>query len=473
MTRSDILPHILPNILGDATPEQLERAAALNHTELFGLDAVALGGVVRQGDGLTWTYAGTNVESIIPFPALEEDKASAQLDQLIADYLLHPPKGAGCWSLDPPQPKDLGVRLLARGFQPGWRPCWMVLDLEKMLPPYPTPKGLQVTADNLTPLQDIEHLPYARAIIPPRPSPGQPPNGRSSPDQTFPGQLSSDAQPDQPAGLQRFVATLNKKVVGHSGVLLTKGAYGVAGIYHVGVVPGARKKGIGKAVVMAACLYARERGYRYAVLNATGRRMYEQLGFKWIGDGWTWWLKMDRLLAQPPVKEAIELAEAIGRGDLEALERLKTSEALKQLEDPGRLKALAHAFDPAVLQKPLTNGMTLMQLAVHCGQPASGEWLLQQGCTYQVLDAWDLGWKDRAARLLQEHPEQANELYTPWNKTLLHVAAERNDPELARLVLSARPQLKIKDKAYQSTALDWARHFGHEEIARLIRSGGK
>ncbi len=445
---SDIRPDVLPHILRDASPAQLEQAAALNHAELFGLDAIALGGVVRQADGLTWTYAGPNVESIIPFPALEEDKAGAQLDRLITDYLLQPPKGAGCWSLDPPHPKDLGVRLLARGFQPGWRPCWMVLDLERMLPPYPTPKGLQVAADNLTPLQDIEHLPYARAVIPPRPSPGEPSSG----------QLSSEKQPDQPDGLQRFVATLNKKVVGHSGVLLTKGAFGVAGIYHVGVVPGARKKGIGKAVVMAACLYAKERGYRYAVLNATGRRMYEQLGFKWIGDGWTWWLKMDRLLAHPPVKEEIELAEAIGRSDLEALERLKT---------------LAHPFDPARLQKPLTNGMTLMQLAVHCGQPASGEWLLQQGCTYRVLDAWDLGWKDRAARLLQEHPELANELYNPWNNTLLHVAAERNDPELARLVLAARPQLRIKDKAYQSTALDWALHFGHEEIARLIRTGGK
>ena len=121
----------------------------------------------------------------------------------------------------------------------------------------------------------------------------------------------------------------------------------------------------------------------------------------------------------------------------------------------------------------MTNGMTLMQLAVHCGQPASGEWLLQQGCSFRVLDAWDLGWKERAARLLTEHPERANQLYGEWNKTLLHVAAERNDAELARLVLSARPNLKIKDKAYQSTALDWARHFGHEEIARLIRSGGK
>lgn len=422
---------ILSDILRDATPGQLERAAAFNHTTLFGLDVALLGGELRQADGLIWTYAGRNVDSIIPFPVLEDEKAGEQLDALIAAYQLQPPKGAGCWSLDPSQPKDLGVRLLARGFQPGWRPCWMALDLEKMPPPYPMPKGLQVAADNLTPLQGIEHLPYAHAIIPP---------------------LSGTEQPD---GIRRFVATLNKKVVGHCGVLLTSGPYGAAGIYHVGVVPGARNKGIGKAVVRAACLYAKERGYRYAVLNATGRRMYEQIGFKWIGDGWTWWLKMDRLLAQPPSKQQIDLAEAIGRGDWQTLNGLTPS---------------FHKEDP---DEPLTNGMTLMQLAVHCGQPVSGEWLVQQGCRFQVLDAWDLGWKDKAGLLLREHPGQANELYGPWDKTLLHVAAERNDAELARLVLAANPNLKIKDKAYQSTALDWARHFGHEEIARLIHSRGK
>jgi GNAT superfamily N-acetyltransferase len=443
-------PVILPNVLRDATPEQLERAAALNHTTLFGFDVTFLGGTVEQKDGLAWTFAGRSVDSIIPFPMLEDDKAGAQLDALIAAYQLHPPKGAGCWSLDPPQPKDLGVRLLARGFQPGWRPCWMALDLEKMFPAWPRPKGLQVTADNLTPLQGIEHLPYAHAIIPPRPSPAQPSNGHS-----LAGIPDPSSDPGQPDGIQRFVATLNKRVVGHCGVLLTKGPYGAAGIYHVGVVPGARNKGIGKAVVMAACLYAREKGYRYAVLNATGRRMYEQIGFKWIGDGWTWWLKTDNLLAHPPAKQQIELAEAIGRGDLQAL------------------KSLAPTFYKEDLHLPMTNGMTLMQLAVHCGQPVSGEWLVEHGCGFQVLDAWDLGWKDRATRLLREHPEQANELYGPWNKTLLHVAAERNDMELASLILSAHPNLKIKDKAYQSTALDWARHFGHEEIARLIRSRGK
>jgi hypothetical protein len=215
--------------------------------------------------------------------------------------------------------------------------------------------------------------------------------------------------------------------------------------------------GVGKAVTLAACLYARDRGYRYAVLNATdaGRRMYEQLGFAHVGEGWTWWLITERLLACPPVPRQVALAEAVGRGDRAALDALRLSVTAEELN------------------RPLTNGMTLMQLAVHCRQPAAGEWLLEAGASFTVLDAWDLGWKDRAVQRLWEHPGQVDQLYGEWNKTLLHFAAERNDEELTRLALSARPDLSLKDNAYQSTALGWAQHFGNSSIVRLIEGWGK
>src|SRR5260370_15732127 len=105
------MPH--PEILSEATPAQLEHAAALNHTTLFGLDAIALGGRLRQKDGLVWTQTGENGESIIPFPALSAGKAGAQLDELIAEYLLHPPKAPAAWSLTPPQPNTREQYLIA------------------------------------------------------------------------------------------------------------------------------------------------------------------------------------------------------------------------------------------------------------------------------------------------------------------------------------------------------------------------
>ncbi|HXB94288.1 MAG TPA: GNAT family N-acetyltransferase [Puia sp.] len=415
-------------LLQDATPRQLQQAAALNHATLFRQEAATLGGSVLKRDGLEWTSGSTNCTSMVAFPEMDPEKAGLLLDEMMTFYRGHPPKGAGCWSLDPPQPPDLGVRLLARGFQPGWRPRWMAVDLGQLHTHHPFPRGLIISQDNTSSLDNIQQLPYAQVIIP-------------APRMTeLPGQWT------------RFVAKYNGRVVAHSVVFLTTGPFGAAGIYHVGVVPRVRHMGIGKAVTVAACLYAREKGYRYAVLNSTdaGRRTYEQLGFATVGEGWTWWLITDRLLSRPPSRGQVELAEAVGRGDLQTLHRLVVA---------------AGDFD-------LTNGMTMMELATHCHQPAAAEWLVSVGAKYTVLDAWDLGWKDRARQRLEEDPKIVNHAYGEWDKTLLHFAAERNDQELTSLALSAAPDLQLRDKAYKATSLDWAKHFGHSAIVGMIEAYG-
>jgi GNAT superfamily N-acetyltransferase len=87
-----------------------------------------------------------------------------------------------------------------------------------------------------------------------------------------------------------FAAYLNERLVGHSTLCITTGPLGVAGLYDVGVIPAARNQGVGKAVTLAACSYASSLDCRHVLLNATGERMYEQLGFKTIGHGMTWWL---------------------------------------------------------------------------------------------------------------------------------------------------------------------------------------
>ncbi len=426
-----------PEVLQDADSRHLEQAAAFNHQQLFRKEALTLGGSLLNAEGLSWTSGNAQSPSMIAFPELTEDNAGRHLDELMAFYRKHPPKGAGCWSLDPPSPADLGVRLLARGFQPGWRPRWMALDLAKVQIQHPYPRGLIITADNDTSLTHVKNLPYAQVIIP------------------------SATTTDMPGQWVRFVATLRGRVVGHSVVFLTTGQWGAAGIYHVGVVPRARHKGVGKAVTLAACLYARDKGYRYAVLNSTGagQRTYEQLGFTVTGDGWTWWLILDRFLARPPSPRDIELAEAVGRGDQEVLARLGSEYHWESSGGAGLQE---------YLNQPLSNGLTLMQLAVHCRQHLSAEWLAEGGADYTVLDAWDLGWKDRARQLLHKDPQSVNQRYSEWDKTLLHFAVERNDEELVQLALSARPDLRLKDNAYKATALDWAKHFGHHAIIELI-----
>jgi len=416
--------------LQDPTPEHLEKAVAWNHHEWMVLKAQAAGGEVHQAKGVTWTYAGPKGEAMILFPHLTEENVGEQLDAIVQYYLERCPESlVGCWSLDPPQPRDLGIRLLARGFQVGWRPRWMWLDFKEMKTDHPRLEGLKVEMAEAADW-DVSDLPfYSRGMA----------------------VLWHAATRLRPQSVWRFAAWLDGKPVGHSTLYLTTGPLGVAGLYDIGVVPEARNKGVGKAVTLAPCLHAQAMGCRHALLNGTGERMYQQIGFERIGFGLTWWLNVPRLASRPPTKEQIALAEAVGRGDLDAL------------------ASLGRHISAENLDAPLANRMTLMELATHEGRSASAEWLIRQGATLDVLSAWDLGWKDRVLQMLVEEPELANRRSGEMQTTPLHEAARRNDIELARVVLASNPDLEIRDASFDSTPLGWAKYFQRTEIIELIQ----
>jgi GNAT superfamily N-acetyltransferase len=416
-----------PAVLANATPAQLEQAAADNHRQLFSLEAMAVRGAIQTAGGLTWTYAGPDNTAMVPFPSLEKDEAGPALDAMMDWFRAHPPRNAGCWSLNPTRPDELGVKLLARGFQPGWSPCWMALDLSDTRQ-HPSPAALQIRPDNTTPTHTVTGLPYA---------------GND-------GAVSPALMQAFPSRAQRFLGWMSGRIVAQVCVLYSDGPYGVAGIYNMGVVPEMRQQGIGKALLLAACRDAKERGYHYATLNGTGRRMYEQAGFRWIGNGHTWWLNNRRYLTHPPSPERVALAEAIGLGDMAELDRIGAQ------------------FDKSELNAPMNNGMSLIEHAIHCRQFAAAAWLAGRGVTYTALEAWDLGWRDRAADLLAAQPAEVDRLYGYLQYTLLHVAAERGDTALAKLALSARPNLEIKDKIYHSTPAGWAQFFNREKILQMI-----
>jgi GNAT superfamily N-acetyltransferase len=278
---------------------------------------------------------------MILFPQLAEANAGERLDAVVRYYLDRMPRNlVGCWSLLPTQPADLDIRLLARGFQPGWQPCWMWLDLQHLRDQYPHPDGLTIARiEGEIPL-DVDDLPYYdRAEAP----------------------LRQQLQQLYPQQIWHFAAFLNGAPVGHSVLCLTSGELGVAGLYDMGVVPAARNQGIGKALVRAASLQAQQQGCHHMLLNATGERMYRQLGFEKLGDGMTWWLNTPRLARHLPAPAQVALAEAVGRGDLAALAAMDV-----QSSD---------------LSTPLANSMTLVDLAVHANQPAARDWLLAHGAT--------------------------------------------------------------------------------------------
>lgn len=423
------------HVLRNATPAQLEQAAAHNHRELFCLNAIIRNGEVKTADGITWTFAGTGMGAEIVFPALTDENAGSALDEVMAYYRTHTPSQIGCWSLAPAQPAQLGARLLARGFQPGWQPCWMALDLQHIQPVNSRVNGLSIAPDMDTNLAAIKGLPYGD-------------------DNGYMSQALLHAYPQQ---VKRFVARTGETIVGQCCLFLTNGEYGVAGIYNVGVLPAYRNKGIGKALVNAAVTDARRQGYAYALLNANdmGRPVYQQLGFEIVGYGLTWWLMNKTCITHPPAPDRVAIAEAAACGDITALENAGSR------------------FSPAMLNEPLPNKMTLVQLAAHCQQPAAAEWLVKKGADISVMDAWELGWKKRAAELLQNNPEEVNRRYYDWNGTLMHIAAEKNDIELARLALAAHADLTLLDTQHHGSALGWAMFFKRDAIIKLIEENMK
>ncbi len=409
-----------------ASRTQLIRATAANHTEWFAANARASGGEVCGTHGVTWT--ATPKEMTIAFPRLSEAMAGPTLDAIVAEGYRRKVEGMSCWSLTPARPRDLGARLAARGFEWGWQPHWMALDFRKMRADFALPDGLRIAVDDESDW-DVEEMPYYSR------------EGAAN--------LRALAQA-HPRRTWHFGAWLDGQIVGRSVLYLTTGKLGVAGIYNVGVVPPARNRGIGKAVSLAACQFAQALGCRYALLNSAADFIYARLGFESLGYGQTWWMHAPTLAAPSPTPAQIAFAEAIGRGDIAALD------------------ALPPASLPTDLDAPLPNGMTPMELAVRASKPASARRLAAHGATLHVLQAWDLGWKARARRLLANSPELANQRSGVWQITPLHEAVYRNDVALARLLLTAHPDLDIQDTQFHSTPLGWARHFQRAEIVALL-----
>jgi len=414
---------------GGATSAQLVQAAAANHTEWFAAGSLASGGDVCRTNGVTWT--ATHREITIAFPRLSKAMASRTLDEIVAECYRRKIQSASCWSLAPTRPSDLGARVAARGFEWGWRPHWMALDLRHLRAGLAVPDDLQIEVDDACDW-DVDDLPYynreGAAFL----------------------RVLARAHPRR---MWHFGAWLDGRIVGHSVLYLTTGRFGVAGIYNVGVVPSARNRGIGKAISLAPCRFAQALGCHHALLNSAADPLYRQLGFESLGYGQTWWMHAPTLDAPPPTAAQIAFAEAVGRGDVTTLDALA----------PHSISEDAKALDAA-----LSNGMTPMELAAKARKPASATWLAAHGASLEILHAWDLGWKARARRLLAVSPELANRRAGNWQITPLHEAIWRDDVALVRLLLTADPDLEIRDTQFHSTPLGWAHHFQRTEIITLL-----
>jgi ankyrin repeat protein len=77
-------------------------------------------------------------------------------------------------------------------------------------------------------------------------------------------------------------------------------------------------------------------------------------------------------------------------------------------------------------------------------------------------------------RWLIAHGVDINAKRPMWdcNHTALHMTIESGATEIARLLLDAGADPNIRDDKYHATALGWAKFFGRQDLATLIRERG-
>jgi GNAT superfamily N-acetyltransferase len=431
------MPTSRPTFLtAEPSLQQIQAAIVSHNRQWLAYQARISGGEVRRERGVAWVLAPGMEYHSIAFPHLKAGEAGEQLDAILTYYRSREPRNLViCWSVDPPSPRDLGARLMARGFDSWWGMNWMWLDLRELREEHPRPPGLRVGLVEGEADWDLEDLPHY------------------SPELAAARFAASGARPRR---VWHFGAWLEDRPVGHSTLFVTTGRLGIAGIWACGVVPAARKQGVGKAVTMVACQFARELGCQYAMLNATdmGERVYRNLGFEKVAlAGTSWWLAPETLTAPPPTAVQVSLAEAAGRGDVATIE------------------ALAAQVDRAVLEERLPSTATLVELATRCRQPAAVSCLERHGATLDIISAWDLGWKERVPELLAARPELAEHRWGRGQHAPLHLAADRGDAELVRVLLAAGADTEVAEGG-GATPLHFAAWRGDPEVTRLLLAHG-
>jgi GNAT superfamily N-acetyltransferase len=327
----------------------LLRAIAANHRSWFR----RRGGAVERLGGIDLIVNGP--EGAIAFPARRTRAAVARAVDRADELEL---RTVSCWSLD--EDKALGTLLIARGFEWGWQPWWMALDLRQLPDEEPGHRVLSLRR-----------------------------------------------------GANRVLAV--RDGARNVGGVTVNPWHGIAGIYDMGVRPEHRRQGIGRALTLAAGQLARDLGCSHAALNATpeGELLYRTVGFRRLGEGRTWW----RHPGERTTPRQTALVESIGFADLTALEELEPTTA--ELERPiggagpplvitaltGQPRATEWilARCPDLVSKDLGSpGYTLLHAAAEWDAPEVAAVALARGADTTIRDGtWNgtpLGWAEHWGR---------------------------------------------------------------------------
>ncbi len=258
----------MAEILRDISTEALVRAIEANEYERFVYFSRVPGGELHVEPELTWFVTG------IPYllfngvlqARLPEDDLDARIGRVRAPF--DERALPLFWMTGPSShPEDLGEHLAAGGFIDAGPLTGMAVDLARVRGEERAPAGLEIArvGDALALAQWIEA--YSASFD----------TDASVARLFFAIFASLGVEPHLP--LTHYVGLLDDEPVATASLFL--GA-GVAGIYSIGTIPQARRRGIGAAMSLWVLREARRLGYHVAVLHAepAGVGLYHRLGFE-------------------------------------------------------------------------------------------------------------------------------------------------------------------------------------------------
>lgn len=218
----------------------------------------------RDADAIWMVQPGSAWGNAAVDLRFKKESAGARLDQIIRRYRTNG-RGAGFWVSPFATPDDLGERLRQHGFRCRKHFPGMHCDVTAVKNNEPTMAGLEFAVIKDHSVFKTHPHPYYGRI--------------STPIRRFQIARGVHLTNLRPQCVWELMAALDGRPVGSCLLFLGKR---VAGLHDVGVIESERRRGIGRALVAYACRFARDRGYRGAVLIAAGmgESVYRRVGFR-------------------------------------------------------------------------------------------------------------------------------------------------------------------------------------------------
>ena len=229
--------------------------------------ASVTGAELREGDGIRAFLSGPGhrLLNAVVRTQLEAETADAAIARTLR-WFSEASVPFGWWIVPSSEPEDLDRRLESAGLTHAFDWPAMTVDLEA-LPQERAVDGLEIrrVADRAELETYIDVVEPAMELPP------------AFIDALRRASLALGFAADAP--LRSYVGYLEGRPVASSALILAGGA---AGIYNVGTLEEARRRGIGSAMTLAPLREARREGYRIGTLQSSpmGYAVYEGLGFR-------------------------------------------------------------------------------------------------------------------------------------------------------------------------------------------------